>query len=165
MKVLAAGKSMRRAPIKSPGCGRAGSLGRWASTRGTPACRATRTLGAPAQSGPAGGAGWRPGTSAAHGPGTARPARRGQQVGGEGPGRRSLDPPPSLLAHCSPVLLLLLRCRLDSPSLFLFLSFRFLFSNCVPGCSLGGAQAAEQLANSGQDRRRCRFRLLVPGKL
>lgn len=50
MKVLAAGKSTRPARIANPRCGRAGSLGRWASTRGTPACRATRTLGAPAQS-------------------------------------------------------------------------------------------------------------------
>lgn len=67
----------------------------------------------------------------------------------------------------SPPLPSLLRCRPDSPSLFFFffLSFRFLFSDCVPGSSLGGTQAAEQLANSGQDRRRCRFRLLVSGRL
>lgn len=83
-------------------------------------------------------------------------------------GRRSLPPPPAPPPQpCqSPVLPFLLRRLPGLPSLFsFFLPFRFLFSNCVPGCSLGGAPAAEQLADSGRDGRRCRLLLLVPEKL
>lgn len=58
----------------------------------------------------------------------------------------------------------LLSPRFTLPLSF-FLSFRFLFSNRVLGCSLGGAQAAQQLANSGWDKSRCCLQLLVPGKL
>lgn len=51
------------------------------------------------------------------------------------------------------------------PSFLSFLSFRFLFSNCVPAAPWEGRWPPEQLANSGWDASRCCLHLLVPEKL
>lgn len=91
-------------------------------------------------------------------------------MAGKGGGRRSLPPapppptPPPRSCHFPVCSSRSAFSRFTLPLSF-FLSFRFLFSNRVPGCSQGGAPTSEQLANSGQDGSRCRLHLLVPGKL
>lgn len=175
MKVLAAGKSTRPALASAPRCECSGNLGHLAIANGTPARRRhTDTWGVRATGPAAGGAGWRLGRAQAHGPGAARPARPpgGQQVGGQARGAAAFLHLLLLLFLLEPATLPCCSSRsafspIHPPSFFLsfFLSFRFLFSNRVLGCSLGGAQAAQQLANSGWDKSRCCLQLLVPGKL
>lgn len=86
-------------------------------------------------------------------------------MAGKGGGCRSLPPAPPPRSCHSPVCSSRSAFSRFTLPLSFFLSFRFLFSNRVPGCSQGGAPASEQLANSGRDGSRCRLHLLVPGKL